>query len=480
MLREHSKLIVQAHRVLDIGLTAVAFIAAYFIKLHLLPPPFRGLATAPNYYIVLLMIIIIWYVSFGLFGMYSSYRGQSFGQIFWNMVKAVLTGMLVLTLCMYVLKIRDVSRIMMGTFLLLDIGLLSLSKGIAYKILADYRRKGYNFRNIVIIGSRQRARDVVDAIGDHLGSGYKVVGCLEVDASNIGKKVENSIEVIGTVDELEQVFREQVVDELVFAMPLEKMRNANKYFALAEEIGISVRIIPDWQIQKLRYKPGIASIQFEEFLGLPTLALTTTPTMWGELLIKNAFDYVIAGAAILLLLGPFLFISCAIKLSSQGPIFFRQERCGLNGRKFMMYKFRTMVADAETRRTELDAFNQADGPVFKVKRDPRIIPLVGTLLRKTGIDELPQLINVLKGEMSLVGPRPPIPAEVEKYDLSQRRRLSVKPGMTCLWQVTRNRNEVTFDDWMKMDLKYIDNWSSGLDLKILWKTINVILTAEGR
>ena len=480
MLREHSKLITKAHGVLDICITAAAFIAAYSIKLYLLPPPLRGLTAAPNYYIILLMIIIIWYLSFGLFGLYVSYRSQSFGQIFWNMVKAVSTGMLILILCMYVFKIKDVSRIMMGTFFLLDIGLLGLSKGIAYRILIDYRRKGYNFRNVLIIGSRQRARDVMDAIGDRLGSGYRVAGCLELDQGNIGKEVENGIQVIGTVNDAEKILREQVVDELIFAMPLERIKNAHKYIALAEEIGVSVRIIPDWQIQKLRYKPGIASIQFEEFLGLPTLALTTTPTRYGELLIKSAFDYVIAGAAILLLLGPFLLISCVIKLSSQGPVFFKQERCGLNRRKFMMYKLRTMVADAETRRQELDELNQADGPAFKVKKDPRIIPLVGTLLRKTGVDELPQLINVLKGEMSLVGPRPPIPAEVEKYGLSQRRRLSMKPGMTCLWQVTPDRNGVSFDEWMKMDLEYIDNWSSGLDFKILWKTIKVVLTAEGR
>ena len=388
--------------------------------------------------------------------------------------------MLVLILCMYVFKIKDVSRIMMGTFFLLDIGLLALSKGVAYRILVHYRRRGYNFRNILIVGSRQRARDVMGAIGDRLGSGHRIVGCLEVDEGNIGRKVEDGIQVIGMVADLQKILWGQVVDELTFAMPLKKIENADKYIALAEEIGVSVRIIPDWQIQKLRYKPGIATIQFEEFLGLPTLALTTTPTRHGELVIKSAFDYVVAGTAVLLLLGPFLLISCVIKLSSRGPIFFKQERCGLHRRKFMMYKFRTMVADAETRRMELEALNQADGPVFKVNKDPRIIPLVGTLLRKTGLDELPQFINVLKGEMSLVGPRPPIPAEVEKYDLSQRRRLSMKPGMTCLWQVSPDRNGVAFDEWMKMDLEYIDNWSSGLDLRILWRTMKVVLMAEGR
>jgi len=155
-------------------------------------------------------------------------------------------------------------------------------------------------------------------------------------------------------------------------------------------------------------------------------------------------------------------------------------RCGLNGRKFTVCKFRTMVPDAEARREEIAHLNETDGPVFKISKDPRIIPYLGTFLRRTGLDELPQLFNVLKGEMSIVGPRPPIPSEVDKYDLWQRRRLSMKPGMTCLWQTSRNRNEVRFEDWMNLDLQYIDNWSLKLDFVILLKTLGVVFTGEGR
>ena len=146
----------------------------------------------------------------------------------------------------------------------------------------------------------------------------------------------------------------------------------------------------------------------------------------------------------------------------------------------MVYKFRTMVANAEIRRQELDALNEADGPAFKIKNDPRIIPCVGAFLRKTSLDELPQLINVLRGEMSLIGPRPPIPAEVEKYDAWQRRRLSMKPGLTCLWQITPNRNEMRFEEWMRMDLQYIDSWSLWLDFEIILKTFRAVLVGSGR
>ncbi|MDY7034803.1 MAG: sugar transferase [Thermodesulfobacteriota bacterium] len=480
MLREKSELIVRGHKLLDICLTASAFIGAYFIKLYLLPVPFRGLTTAPNYYIVLLMIIIIWYVIFDLFGLYTSYRKQTFGNIFWNMAKAVSVCILVMILCMYIAKITDISRIMLGIFYILNIALLAISKGSVYRILSHYRKKGFNFRNTMIIGSKERARDVIDAVGNHLDTGFKVLGCLDVERSEIGREIENGIQVIGIIGNLEKILTEHVVDELVFAMPLKKIENADKHIALAEQMGVSVRIIPDWGIHRFTYTPNIATIRFEEFLGIPTMTLTTTPSRQAELLLKSTIDYLFSFAAMILLLPFFLVIIGAIKFSSKGPVFFKQERCGLNGRRFMLYKFRTMVADAEKKHHEIEAMNEADGPVFKIHKDPRIIPCIGTFLRRTGLDELPQLINVIKGEMSLIGPRPPIPAEVEKYEVWQRRRLSMKPGLTCHWQATPNRNELTFEEWMVLDLKYIDNWSVGLDFKIFLKTVVVMLIGSGR
>jgi exopolysaccharide biosynthesis polyprenyl glycosylphosphotransferase len=478
MLRERSKLITQAHKVLDICLTAAAFIAAYFIKRLLLPYPLRGLGVTPNYYTVLLMIIIIWYPTFSLFDLYVSFRRQPFGRIFWNMAKAVSVGMLVLAFCMYIFKIKDVSRIMMGTFFLLDIGLLAVSKGIVYRILVHYRQKGFNFRNTLIMGSREMAKDVIDAIGDRLGAGYKILGCLEVDQDEVGKEVKNGIKVIGTIHHMEKILCEQVVDELIFAIPLKELKNADKYFTLAEEIGVSIRIIPDWQIRKLKRGREIATIQFEDFLGIPTMAFTTTPRKPAELLIKTAFDYVAAAIGFVLFLPFFLVISFSIKLASKGPVFFKQERCGLNGRRFQLYKFRTMIEDAEALKETVNAQNEMTGPVFKITDDPRITSL-GRILRKLSLDEFPQIINVLKGEMSLVGPRPPIPSEVEEYEPWQRRRLSMKPGITCIWQVSE-RNGIDFGEWMKMDLRYIDKWSLWLDLKLLLQTIPTILMATGK
>ena len=480
MLREQSKLTEGIHRFLDIFLTGIAFVGAYFIKKDFLPDPFRGLHPAPNYYIVLLLIIFIWWVIFDFFGLYGSYRGQNFGRIFWNMIKAVFVSFLLLSFFMYLLKITDVSRIMMCIFILLNISLLGLSKGFTYRMLAHFRAKGFNFRNILIVGSRAGAKEVIDAIGDRMGSGHRILGCLEVDEREIGERVKNGVKVIGTVESIEKILLKEVVDELVFAMPLHMIKGIEKYISMAEEVGVAIRILPQWHIRQLGYTPSIGELHFETFLGIPTMALTTTPNNYGNLLIKSVFDYAFAAVALVLCLPFFIVFGIIIKFTSRGPVLFKQERIGLNGRKFMFYKFRTMVANGEEGQEELMVMNEADGPAFKIKKDPRIIPVIGTFLRKTSLDELPQLINVLKGEMSIVGPRPPIPSEVEKYDNWQRRRLSMKPGLTCLWQITTCRNDVSFRDWMNLDLKYIDEWSLGLDFKILFKTPWVVLLGEGR
>lgn len=480
MLKENSSLIVRGHKVLDIFLTMAAFIGAYFIKRDYLPLEFRGLLTDPNYYVILLMVVIIWYISLYLSGLYESHRRRTFLQIFWNTLKGVSIASMVLIFVLYVIKIPDVSRLMIGIFYILDMILLGTSKWLIYKYATRPRRNGFSLQNLLIIGSKQRSKDVIDAIGHQEKSGIKIIGCLDIAQDQVGQRVTDGVHVIGTVDNLEKILREQVVDELLVAMPMGMIEGVEKYIAIAEEMGVAVRMIPDWQLHNLMTKPVIANIHFEEYFGIPSMAFSTSPGKNGELFLKAVFDY-LAALTLLIALSPLLLaVAIAIKLSSPGPILFRQIRSGLNGRRFTVYKFRTMVADAEARREEVQHLDETDGPVFKITKDPRIIPHLGAFLRKTGLDELPQLINVLKGEMSLVGPRPPIPVEVDQYDLWHRRRLSMKPGMTCLWQTARNRNGVRFEDWMNLDLQYIDNWSLKLDFVILLKTLGVVFTGEGR
>ena len=480
MLREQAKLVVRLHRLLDVLIVAGAFVSAYFIKLYCLPQGLRGLITAPNYYIVLLLVIIIWYPVFSIHGMYQSYRTQKLSSIHWNTFKASSCGILVLIMAMYAFKITDVSRIMLGIFYGLNLAFLWTSKTIVYQVLKRFRSRGYNFRNVLIVGSGRGAKDIINAIGDRLGAGYRIVGCLERNETYIGMKVKNGVKVIDTYNALERLLMEEVVDELIFATSLRNVPDVRKHIDLAEKMGVTVRILPQWYIRRLGIKPRVGMLRIEEFLGTPTMAINSTPAYKGEIVIKNFIDYTVA-AAVLILAFPFwALIAAGIKLSSPGPVLFKQERVGQNRRRFTLYKFRTMAEHAEGNRKNLEALNESDGPVFKIKKDPRVIPYIGTFLRRTSLDELPQLINVLKGELSIVGPRPPLASEVEKYDLWQRRRMSMKPGLTCLWQCARNRNQICFVDWMEMDLKYIDNWSLKLDFKIMAMTVWVVLNGEGR
>jgi exopolysaccharide biosynthesis polyprenyl glycosylphosphotransferase len=208
------------------------------------------------------------------------------------------------------------------------------------------------------------------------------------------------------------------------------------------------------------------------------LTFESTTAKLEHLFIKRLFDFVGSGIGLVILSPLFLVVSVLIKATSAGPVFFKQERCTLYGRKFIFYKFRTMIADAESRLKDILKYNEMNGPVFKMTNDPRVT-VIGKWLRKFSIDELPQLWNVLKGDMSLVGPRPPLPEEVKQYDIWQRRKLSMRPGITCLWQTSGRSRIADFRDWIKLDLEYIDKWSLGLDFKILFKTIPVVLFGIG-
>ncbi len=425
------------------------------------------------------MAMIIMYLTFNFFGSYREFIQKKFPQIHWIMVKSISVAVFILITLLFLLDMQDVSRILLGIFYLNLLALLTVSKGFMFIVLRKYEQKEYNIPNVIIIGSRERAKQVIDLIQSSAKK-LNIIGCLEIDKKRVGKKIFNDIRVLGTMYDLKDIILKDVVDEIIFAMPLKMIEHVDKYLLLLEEIGIQVRIIPEWHIHSLLYKPKVASILFDDFHGIPTLLVTPTTTLHRDLFLKNLYDYILTAIMFILFVPFFIIIGILIVCFSWGPVFFAQERVGLNGRKFMIYKFRTMVPEAEKSIKELQNLNEADGPVFKMKKDPRIIPFVGTILRNTSLDELPQLINILKGEMSLIGPRPPIQSEVEQYDVWQRRRLSMKPGLTCIWQISPNRNDIDFNTWMEMDLEYIDNWSLKLDFLLLWKTFLVVFGMYGR
>ena len=261
------------------------------------------------------------------------------------------------------------------------------------------------------------------------------------------------------------------MDEVFFAVDADKLAGLEEIFLLCDEEGVRTRVAT-------HFFPHVNSrVYLDRFGDRPLLTFAASPADEGRLLLKRLFDVVFALLSLVALAIPMLAIVAAVRLTSPGPALFRQTRCGLNGRRFTFYKFRSMVRDAEQRRHEVSHLNQKDGPAFKAPNDPRLTP-IGRWLRRYSIDEWPQFWNILKGEMSFVGPRPAIPEEVEQYETWQRRRLRMRPGLTCLWAL-HGRDGLDFETWMRYDLEYIDNWSLWLDLKILLRSIPLVLAGRG-
>ena len=478
MLREHSKLLSRIHMIVDIFWVVLAFVAAYHTKRDLIFFPGHGLSTEPNYSLVLLVAVIVAFFAFSATGSYQPYRTQTLMQIYIKGIKAITAILFGTIIGLYLLHEHNVSRILLALFAGFLTFFLFLSKGSIYYLLRYYRAQSYNTRNLLVIGSGRRAERIIDAIRQDKGAGYRILGCLTTDDSDKENDIFCKVKKLGSVDILPILLTEDIVDEIIFAADIEKIDRIETLIRFTEYLGVKIHIVPDFQLEKIMYQPEIASISIQEFFGHPTLSLSTTPQRKNALLVKDIIDYSLAGLGVLIFSPLFLIIILLIKATSEGPAFFIQQRCGLYGRTFPLIKFRTMVKDAEKLKAKLQKENEADGPVFKITHDPRITP-VGTFLRKTSLDELPQLLNVLMGHMSLVGPRPPLPEEVKKYEPWQRRRLSMKPGLTCIWQVN-GRNTINFERWMHLDLEYIDQWSLTLDSKILLKTVKEVVSFHGQ
>ncbi|HTL19014.1 MAG TPA: sugar transferase, partial [Patescibacteria group bacterium] len=298
--------------------------------------------------------------------------------------------------------------------------------------------------------------------------------------ADLEKKADEEIHFVGDfdlnkggIDQLVSMIHEQSPNSVVLNGKHTYFGQIEKAIQACELEGVEACLVAHF------FQTQISRTSLDDFFGRPVIVFRSAPEASWQGIGKQLLDFL--GALVLLVLFSPLFIAAAlaIRLTSKGPILFRQQRCGLNGQPFMMLKFRSMVTDAEQRKHELECLNEMDGPVFKVTNDPRITP-VGRILRKFSIDEFPQLFNVLRGEMSLVGPRPLPVDEVRRFDdPAHRRRLSVKPGLTCLWQVSGRNNVNNFREWVRLDLEYIDNWSLWLDFKILWRTIPVVLAGTG-
>jgi exopolysaccharide biosynthesis polyprenyl glycosylphosphotransferase len=463
--------------ILDTLIAVLAFFVTYFLYTGFYELTLASSQQVMNVPVVLpqyLRLLLLWpplWISMLAFnGLYRSFRIRPFTEIVGDIVEMTFFSAFAFAALVFILKIEFVSRIFFVIFVGLASSFLIVEKWIIISIARHIRRKGYNFRRLLIVGTGPRARRFIQMIKANPEWGLKINGLIDDDPEMVGKDFFG-IKTIGVLADIPRILQESVTDEVIFIVPRRWLERIQKSIAACEIQGVKTSVAADL------FDLKIARVRQVNFNGFPLMSFETTFGREWQLFIKRIIDLVVSFLG-LILFSPFLLIiAILIKVTTPGPVFFKQQRIGVNGRIFTLYKFRTMHFNAEEKLTELKHLNEMDGPVFKIKSDPRITA-VGRILRKISIDEIPQLFNVLLGHMSLVGPRPPIPNEVDKYELWQRRRLSMRPGLTCLWQIG-GRNKIRFDKWIELDLKYIDNWSLWLDLKILIQTIPVVLLGVG-
>ena len=370
----------------------------------------------------------------------------------------------------YVLRL-ELSRPFLLLFSTYTWILLLLFRLTAGRVVGVVRRGFVAPHQVLIAGTGERALRLAKALEASTEFDIRLRGFLSEDRDPPREIALGSIYRVWPVSELTAILREHVIDEIIFAVGSESLANLEDVFLVCDEEGVRTRVAVD-------FFPHVNStVSLERFGDTPLLTFSAAPYDEVQLLAKRAIDLLIAAAGLLVLSPLMGLIAIVIRLTSPGPAIFQQVRCGLNGRRFVFYKFRSMVENAEELKAKLAHLNTRDNVVFKIPDDPRLTPL-GRILRKFSVDEWPQLWNVLLGDMSLVGPRPAVPSEVDQYQCWQRRRLRMRPGLTCLWAIS-GRDNVDFETWMKMDMQYIDNWSLSLDWKILLQTIPRVITGHG-
>lgn len=459
---------------LDLFVIVFSYILAFYIVSDVQPDIILdSLKQSRNidYGILLLVMIPAWAMILHVSNAAKIPRTSTALIIFFEFVQFAVLGLLVMFLFIFIFKLDLISRAFVILFAFLHLILLFILRISTYKFFKHYRANGHNTRNVIVIADAT-SDFYIERMLTNKEWGFRLM--MIVSNSKLLKaKYGNQIKIVPDkgIKFLQSIMTFDIVDEIVYLKSKIYQQEFENLVKTSQEIGVIFRLQSD--LSPINMAKAQTSLQ-----NMPSLAYSNVPSDFLGIAWKTLTDLTFS-ILILLVLSPFmLIIALVIKLTSNGPVFFKQVRVGLRGRQFYLYKFRTMVVNAEALKEKLIAANEMDGPVFKIKNDPRVTK-IGRILRKTGLDELPQFFNVLKGEMSLIGPRPPLPEEVKKYERWQLRRLSVKPGITCTWQIIPNRNNVLFEQWMKLDLAYIDNWSPKLDIQLFFKTIKTVITGSG-
>jgi len=470
---KHHKRILQ----LADGMTnAASFIVAYFIwnaiRLNIKLPVGHEIEYSWNDIWKLLGLCVVWVILFNSFNAYTYRRFTSRAREIAIVFKTNLFGVLIFFAAIFLFRFQYIPRSYILIFAFVNFCCLAIEKLVLFQVASFIRKKGSNRKKVLIVGTGNKAKNLAQKIKDNLGWGLDIIGFLSEKDNETGNNLVGK-KVLGSFSDIEETLHNNVVDEVIISVPEDKFAEARNIFEVCEKEGVQVRLNSDF----FGYLAKRVSVDYVYDIPLVSF-FTTSQNEWG-LYIKRIMDIFISALALLVLSPLFLIIAVLIKATSKGPVFYRWNVVGLNKRPFVSWKFRTMVQNAEELKEKLKEKNEMKGPVFKIKNDPRVTK-VGRFLRKFSLDELPQLWSVLKGDISLVGPRPPLQSEVFRFESWHRRKLSMKPGITCLWQVS-GRNEIKdFDEWARLDMWYIDHWSLWLDIRILFLTVLTVLKGTGR
>jgi len=464
MLKEKENIINNFIALIEVGITYITFILAYFIR-H------GNLTFNQDYLILLLFIGPIWFFLLRFYNISHIYRGNPYSYIFFAYVILVSIGMGILFLIIFLLQLEQISRGALLLFSIINFFTLYILKIDIYFIFKKFRRQGKNYVNVIVIGiGNEELEPVIKKIERNTFWGYRIAGIV-TDSKEIAQEYSSKYIIYDSSCDIPSLIEDNPIDEVIYTESGFERERLTRLIYSCLEIGVIFRM----SSQLLNIARTKSSIQYLD--EMPFFTFQNTPNSYINLKIKAIFDFVFSLFIIISLSWLFIIIAILVRIDSKGPIIFKQTRVGLRGREFQLYKFRSMIPDAEDLLEKLKNKDEQSGPVFKIKDDPRITK-IGKFLRKTSLDELPQFFNVLKGDMSVVGPRPPIPDEVAQYERWQLRRLSMKPGITCIWQVS-GRNNIPFERWMKLDLQYIDTWSLRLDFMLILKTIKTIIKRDG-
>jgi len=474
----HRRILTKIFKLFDLLAMVLSFGVATIAAHHQLRTvsfeQFLAMRITVENFTMFLGLLLVWHFIFALFGLYGSRRLIPLRRKIIDSIKVTFSATLALYTIAVLFRIELATPVFLVVFLTVSSAIIILSRVIIGYFLTRLRIHGRNLSHMLIVGTNLQAIQFAQKIETNKGLGYQLIGFADNKWKGIEEFQTTDYHIVTDFDNLNNFLSQNIVDEVVICLPMKTYtRQAPKILSICQEQGIIVRSLLDVFI------PELTRSKKEQLQNEPVFTIYAGTMDEGlPVLMKRALDILISLILIIFLSPLFFITSLLIKLTSPGPVFFIQERMGLNKRKFHLYKFRTMIANAEQKLTEFEHLNEVSGPVFKIKDDPRITR-VGGFLRKTSIDELPQLFNVLKGDMSLVGPRPLPVRDYKGFDQDwHRRRLSVRPGITCLWQI-KGRSSIPFEKWMELDMEYIDHWSLWLDFKILAKTIPAVLIGSG-